>query len=509
MAFQYAPFVNPQVQTITEILARRGDPAARAAEVTAQARARAAEIGGQAWAGAVKNIGSDIQGVTQQIEQNKREAPRRALEGLQVQSATQAAQDDMLFRHAISLAKGDDLTPAVDFLKSQGGVGIGALQKLSGLVKQQQDQHDESAGEIGFKILSSGADANAVTKVLKDAVDAKKLTAAEAQQFADMTAQDPSKIPDAAKALMSGSPTFRALLGKVDWGKPGDVGVDPITHKPIPGLTIHEKPVPITPEQAKIDSYIASVGMPKGTKWSDLSSEQQAGFKAYSEPKPPPRSLDEQLFEAITKGDKATADTLTNTMRMAAQAKGDPSATAAADRQIAAINAQAGQQRRAQDFTQLQAARTDIDKNVQTPYLTAQSSANTLRDVVNAAQRGNKVAASLQALETTMSAIRAQGLNRINKTETDMAGNAGSMFDRIQGWIDKKAVGQPVPPDIQKDMLEFSDILENAAYKKYLAGHKASTDLYGVTGTLKPTLTAPTPTSGLKLTPGLSGLENR
>lgn len=157
----------------------------------------------------------------------------------------------------------------------------------------------------------------------------------------------------------------------------------------------------------------------------------------------------------------------------------DPAMIAATERQTTAATNQAAQQRRAQDFESLKTARADIQKNADTPFQTAKSSAATLRDVVTAAQAGNKVAGSLQSLETTMAAIRAQGLNRINRTETDMTGNAGSMYDRISGWLGKAAEGQPVPPAIQKDMLAFSDILENAAAKKYLATHNGINKLYG------------------------------
>lgn len=157
----------------------------------------------------------------------------------------------------------------------------------------------------------------------------------------------------------------------------------------------------------------------------------------------------------------------------------DKSASAAADRAAVATGAQTAQQKRAQDFAALQAARGDLEKNVNTPYLTAKTSANTLRDVVDAAKAGNTVAGSLQSLEATMAAIRAQGLNRINTAEIGATGNAGSLFQNIEGWLGKKVEGQPVPASVQKDMQNFALILEKAAYKKYQAGHAAVNSLYG------------------------------
>ena len=157
----------------------------------------------------------------------------------------------------------------------------------------------------------------------------------------------------------------------------------------------------------------------------------------------------------------------------------EASAAAATDRQTATIGAQVASQTRQQNFEALKEARAAIQKDVNTPYLTAKTSADTLRDTVTAAQQGNKVAGPLQALEATMSAIRSQGLNRINAAEIGSTQNAGSLYDRIRGWIGKAAEGQPVPPDVQKDMTAFADILEKAAYKKYQEGHAATNKLYG------------------------------
>jgi hypothetical protein len=190
----------------------------------------------------------------------------------------------------------------------------------------------------------------------------------------------------------------------------------------------------------------------------------------------------------------------------------DKSAAAAAERAATATNAQTAQQKRSQDFASLQAARADLEKNVNTPYLTAKTSANTLRDVVDAAKSGNTVAGSLQSLEATMAAIRAQGLNRINTAEIGATANAGSLFQNIEGWLGKKVEGQPVPASVQKDMQDFADILEKAAYRKYQLGHKAVNDLYGTKiPEMLPGPDAPFAAAGpaTPLTPGLTGLANR
>ena len=117
-------------------------------------------------------------------------------------------------------------------------------------------------------------------------------------------------------------------------------------------------------------------------------------------------------------------------------------------------------------------------------------------------------AAALQNLETTMAAIRAQGLNRINTAEIGVTADAGNLWDRIVGYVGKKAEGQPVPANIQKDMTEFADILEKAAYQKYQEGHTSITKRYKLDEAPLPppsTSAVPPPT----LTPGLRGLAAR
>lgn len=157
----------------------------------------------------------------------------------------------------------------------------------------------------------------------------------------------------------------------------------------------------------------------------------------------------------------------------------DASASAAADRQATAIDNQNNLQKKAQDFQRLETARKDINEANKT-YLTSKQSSQTLREAVQAAQSGNKVAAALQNLETTMGAIRSQGLNRINTAEIGVTANAGSMFDRISGWLGKAAEGQPVPANIQKDILEFADILDKAAYKRYSDSVDSTGKLYDI-----------------------------
>ena len=159
----------------------------------------------------------------------------------------------------------------------------------------------------------------------------------------------------------------------------------------------------------------------------------------------------------------------------------DLTAGMASNRQATAIAAQTAQQGRAQTFQEQQQGRKELTEKVEAPYRTAQNSAQTLRDTVALAKNGNMSAAALQNLETTMAAIRAQGLNRINSTEIGSTANAGSLWDNIVGKVGKLTAGQPVDAALQKDMQQFAGMLEKSAYQKYLNGHGDVTKRYALT----------------------------
>ena len=157
----------------------------------------------------------------------------------------------------------------------------------------------------------------------------------------------------------------------------------------------------------------------------------------------------------------------------------DPAQQAATERQTNTIAQQNAIQKKAQDFQVMQAARADIQKNADTPYQTARSSADELRSLVSQAQSGNKIAASQQALATAAATIRSFGLNRINMAEIGMPAGAGSAADKVSNFLGKWTEGQPVDPGLQKDMLAVADALEAVATKKYLETHTGINKLYG------------------------------
>jgi hypothetical protein len=132
-------------------------------------------------------------------------------------------------------------------------------------------------------------------------------------------------------------------------------------------------------------------------------------------------------------------------------------------------------------FQEKERGRGLLDK-AETEYRKASSHADALASFIEAAKAGNKVAASAQALEGTLSIVTSQGVTRINRTELGTTEGAGSLWDRITGKIDKWKEGQPIPPDVQKGFIELAGLLKKNSYDTYLQAHKSAVKRYGLEG---------------------------
>jgi hypothetical protein len=68
MPFQYRPYQNRYVGTITDLMGRGRDAEAQALIDSANAQARAAQVSGQAWGGAIQGIGNTIAAIPGQMQ---------------------------------------------------------------------------------------------------------------------------------------------------------------------------------------------------------------------------------------------------------------------------------------------------------------------------------------------------------------------------------------------------------------------------------------------------------
>jgi len=112
-------------------------------------------------------------------------------------------------------------------------------------------------------------------------------------------------------------------------------------------------------------------------------------------------------------------------------------------------------------------AQTDLDK-IATSYTDTAIGAQRLLDTIHAAQSGNKAAPAAVIIEQARSLI---GNNRLNQQELkNVSVQAGSLADKIEGWIGKHTEGQPIPADILRDTASLAAITKMAADRSWDAG---------------------------------------
>jgi hypothetical protein len=103
------------------------------------------------------------------------------------------------------------------------------------------------------------------------------------------------------------------------------------------------------------------------------------------------------------------------------------------------------------------------------------STARGLQDLITQAQNGNMAAPALIPIDELRGFV-----NRVNAAELRSVGvNAGSVLDQVQGYIDGKLKGQPIPPALLRDMAAVSKGQEIVAKRTYLGRLAANKAAFG------------------------------
>jgi hypothetical protein len=96
-------------------------------------------------------------------------------------------------------------------------------------------------------------------------------------------------------------------------------------------------------------------------------------------------------------------------------------------------------------------------------YADSVAASRQLGDLITAAQGGNKAAPGVIPIQELRGFV-----NRVNATELRaVSSGAGSLLDKLQGFVNGAAEGQPIPPDILAATKQIADLQERAAVRKY------------------------------------------
>jgi hypothetical protein len=85
-------------------------------------------------------------------------------------------------------------------------------------------------------------------------------------------------------------------------------------------------------------------------------------------------------------------------------------------------------------------------------YATAVQAAKNMSDFIQMAKSGNKEAVKIVPLQGALEITTAQGVHRINRTEVDQFGGAGSLYDKLAGKVGGVLTGKDITDDVLNDM---------------------------------------------------------
>lgn len=102
-----------------------------------------------------------------------------------------------------------------------------------------------------------------------------------------------------------------------------------------------------------------------------------------------------------------------------------------------------------------------------TEYATATNAADEMKTIIDLARGGNKIAYAYAPTTGVLTINSGNGVKRVNMAEISQYGGAGSLLDRVQGYLGKQATGASIPKDILDDMEKLHDSLGGNAAKNY------------------------------------------
>ncbi len=318
--FQYPEIhPSPYAGSIADILLRKGDIAAHAAESIGAAQAGAAAASGQAWGGAIQSGSQQIAGGLAKANDPKEVLARQQVTDLRTLDAA--------------------------FAKPGGRDAILAALPghLQGQVAKQFSDADESAAKFQETQLATEKATNDYTVNLAEGIKAHgydptaaQLAIAHAKQTFVRNTSLMGQVTQLEQALHA-NPTsegVRAMVDPIIAAKEAQEKAIILPGAPRPGAA----PSTLVTPSGIIKATGASAGPAAPTPSSIAigAAEGDPTMAAAQElmkppkPEPPPRSLSEQLLEAVAGGDATKANQITRTLTMEANARKDPAAAASA-----------------------------------------------------------------------------------------------------------------------------------------------------------------------------------
>jgi hypothetical protein len=332
MPFQYQPYSSPFAGSIAQLIARRGEIAAHAAELAGQANARGAEQSGAAWANGVQNTGQILGALPLQMVAARRAQTQDQVQQLNLKAAQREDKSQTVFESALK-------DPAN--YHDDGTVNDAAITES--LKKQDVGawQHWQAISAANAK---NALDLRAKSvEIVKNTVETQE----KQQQFQRAQADYLGRLAFNASELLKTKPddplhardTLLAAVARATadgaTNEQDAKGLLMQTAQATPAqlASVFEAFVP--PElRSKLEKESADTAKSKAQ--AELDTAKAANVRTFG--RETPGSPEEQYLTAITRGDEQGALRILKTMRDTAQAKRDPAQQALA-KELGALRA--------------------------------------------------------------------------------------------------------------------------------------------------------------------------
>jgi hypothetical protein len=97
-------------------------------------------------------------------------------------------------------------------------------------------------------------------------------------------------------------------------------------------------------------------------------------------------------------------------------------------------------------------------------YAKAVQASNDMQEFLDQARSGNKAAVKIVPLQGALEITTAQGVHRINRTEVDTLGGAGSLYDKVAGAVTGAVTGKNITDSVLDDIGQMQQtVSKNAA----------------------------------------------
>jgi hypothetical protein len=112
-------------------------------------------------------------------------------------------------------------------------------------------------------------------------------------------------------------------------------------------------------------------------------------------------------------------------------------------------------------------------------FAKAHESAQNMSDFIQQAKSGNKEAVRIVPLQGALEITTAQGVHRINRTEVDQYGSAGSLYDKLAGKLGGAISGKNITDSVLDDMDALQKTVSANAAKLHANEVKGINTTYG------------------------------